>query len=101
MSIEPIGVFAGVPAAAVTSGAGIPPAQVPKGFGELFTSGIAQVNQQLLRVDADARALAAGQSVSLHQVMIDLEEAKLSFELLAHVRNKLLEGFQEVMKTQV
>jgi len=30
-----------------------------------------------------------------------MEEARLSFQLLAQVRNKLLEAYQEVMRTQV
>jgi flagellar hook-basal body complex protein FliE len=49
----------------------------------------------------EVRQLAAGEPVSLHEVMIHLEEAKLSFQLLAQVRNRLLEAYQDVMRTQV
>lgn len=77
------------------------PAAVPQGFGAWFVRELAQVNHQLARVDADAQALASGQAVSLHEVMINLEEARLSFDLLAQVRNRVLESYQEVMRTQV
>jgi flagellar hook-basal body complex protein FliE len=77
------------------------PAAISQNFGNWFVRELAQVNQQLSRVDADSQALASGQAVSLHQVMINLEEAKLSFDLLAQVRNRLLESYQEVMRTQV
>jgi flagellar hook-basal body complex protein FliE len=45
--------------------------------------------------------LAAGAPVNLHQVMIGLEESRMSFQLLMQVRNRLLEGYQEVMRMQV
>jgi len=77
------------------------PVAAPQGFGNWFVQEIAQVNHQLTRVDADSQALASGQAVSLHEVMIHLEEAKLSFDLLAQVRNRILESYQEVMRTQV
>ncbi len=42
-----------------------------------------------------------GQSVSLHQAMIAMEEASVSFQLMVEVRNKLLESYQELMRMQV
>lgn len=45
--------------------------------------------------------VATGQADNLHQVMINLEEAKLSFQLLLQVRNRALEAYQEVMRMQI
>src|SRR5204863_6570962 len=45
--------------------------------------------------------LVNGRNVSLHQTMIAMEEASISFQLMVEVRNKLLESYQELMRMQV
>jgi flagellar hook-basal body complex protein FliE len=45
--------------------------------------------------------LQSGQNVSLHQTMIAMEEASVSFQLMVEVRNRLLDSFQEIMRMQV
>ena len=45
--------------------------------------------------------LMSGQSVPLHQAVIAMEEASVSFQLMVEVRNKLLESYQELMRMQV
>ena len=45
--------------------------------------------------------LLSNQNVSLHQTMIAMEEASVSFQLMVEVRNKLLESYQELMRMQV
>ena len=47
------------------------------------------------------RGLTSGQNVSLHQAMISMEEASVSFQLMVEVRNKLLESYQELMRMQI
>jgi flagellar hook-basal body complex protein FliE len=43
----------------------------------------------------------SGQNVSLHQAMISMQEANVSFQLMVEVRNKLLESYQELMRMQI
>lgn len=75
---------------------------VPVGnFANWFATEMNSVNATLVRSDKEVRQLAAGEPVSLHEVMIHMEEAKLQFQLLAQVRNRLLEAYQDVMRTQV
>lgn len=45
--------------------------------------------------------LQSGQNVSLHQAMIAMEEASVSFQLMVEVRNRLLDSYQELMRMQV
>jgi flagellar hook-basal body complex protein FliE len=45
--------------------------------------------------------LQAGQNVPLHQAVIAMEEANVSFQLMVEVRNKLLESYQELMRMQI
>ena len=37
----------------------------------------------------------------LHSVMIALEKADLSFQMMMQVRNKIVQAYQDIMKTQV
>ena len=50
--------------------------------------------------DAMKEVLAGG-NMPLHQAMIAVQEASLSFQLMVEVRNKLLESYQELMRMQV
>lgn len=43
----------------------------------------------------------AGEITDIHDVMIAVEKAKTSFELLMEVRNKMLEAYKELMRLQV
>ena len=70
-------------------------------FGRLVTDGMSQVNQQLMSSQVDLQRLATGQVQNLHQVMMNLEETRLSFQLLLQVRNRMLEAYQDVMKMQI
>lgn len=71
------------------------------GFGDLVTQGLNQVNQQLMVNQTDLQQLAVGNVENLHQVMIRMEESRLSFQLVMQVRNRLLEAYQDVMKMPV
>lgn len=70
-------------------------------FGTWFSQELAAVNDRLIGADIDMQKLAVGETQNLHEVMIRLEEARHSFQLLVQVRNRLLEAYQEVMRTQV
>jgi len=43
----------------------------------------------------------SGEITDIHDVMIAVEKAKTSFELLMEVRNKMLEAYKELMRLQV
>ena len=46
-------------------------------------------------------ALQSGQTVPLHQAVIAMEEANVSFQLMVEVRNRLLDSYQEIMRMQI
>ena len=70
-------------------------------FGALVSDGLSHVAAQLQTSQVDLQQLATGEAPNLHQIMIRLEETRLSFQLLMQVRNRLLESYQEVMRMQV
>ena len=73
----------------------------PTGFSSLVTQGLQEVNRQLATSQTDLQQLATGEVQNLHQVMIRLEESRLSFQLLMQVRNRLLDAYQDVMRMSV
>lgn len=74
---------------------------VPGQFGRMVSEGLDGINGQLLASQTSLQQLATGTAPNLHQVMIGLEESRLSFQLLMQVRNRLLDAYQEVMRMQV
>ena len=59
------------------------------------------LNTKLSQADMQVRQLAVGDNTNVHQVMMSLEKARLSLELVVQVRNKVLEAYQSVMQMQV
>jgi flagellar hook-basal body complex protein FliE len=73
----------------------------PAGFGTHVLRELEQLNHGLLQSDQMVARYAAGEPVSLHAVMIHMEETRLAFQTLVQVRNKVLEAYQDVMRMQV
>lgn len=70
-------------------------------FGSMLSGLVGDVNQKQLQAGAAVEGLLKGENVSLHQAMIAMEEASVSFQLMVEVRNKLLESYQELMRMQI
>ncbi len=70
-------------------------------FSGLLGRMVSEVNARQGAAGQAVADLQAGKPVSLHQAMISMEEASVSFQLMAEVRNKLLESYQELMRMQV
>lgn len=96
---------AGGAASGVSFGAGSsalrPGAAAGADFGQMVRDGVAEVNRQVLTSQTDLQQLALGNVQNLHEIMMRLEESRLSFQLLLQVRSRLLEAYQDVMRTQV
>jgi flagellar hook-basal body complex protein FliE len=77
--------------------------QSPQGvsFGTVLKDAILDINK--LQNDAD-QAIAKVQledAGSIHDAMIALEKAGISFQVMMQVRNKILDTYQEIMRMQV
>jgi flagellar hook-basal body complex protein FliE len=70
-------------------------------FENTIKSFVSEVSQKQAVAGEAVQGLISGQNVSLHQTMIAMEEASISFQLMVEVRNKLLESYQELMRMQV
>mgnify|MGYP005847791777 CR=1 FL=1 len=72
-----------------------------KSFGETLKESLQQINTLQVRADQAVQEMAGGRSDNIHETMILLEKADISFRLMMQVRNKLVEAYQEVMRMQV
>lgn len=66
-----------------------------------FLLELLKVNDKQINGEHLLQDLASGKTDNIHHVMLSLEDAKLSLQLLVQVRNKLLEGYQDILRMQV
>lgn len=89
----------------ISPGNNIRPASETGANGATFASAldhlVAEVSGTQVTASDAVSGLLGGQGVPLHQVMLAMEEASVSFQLMVEVRNKLLESYQELMRMQV
>ena len=102
MQIKDITNFPNVAGLAGPESAGKAGAPDGKGsFADVLQSSLGEVNQMQQKADAAITALATGEKVSLHETMIAMEQADVSFRLMMQVRNKIVEAYQEILRMQV
>ncbi len=70
-------------------------------FSERLKSEFESVGSKLAVAETALQDLAAGKPGNIHHVMLALEDARLSFQLLAQVRNKVLEAYQDLLRMQI
>lgn len=51
--------------------------------------------------EAEALRVAEGRSGNLHDAMLAMRQAEISFQLALTVRNRLVQAYEELMRTQV
>ena len=76
-------------------------ASTAEGAGKFFSELVSKVNDIQVQSDKSIQGLASGENKNLHEVMIAVEKASISFQFMSQVRNKALEAYQEVMRMQV
>ena len=77
-----------------------PKQQSNASFGKMLTEAIQQVNDVQQGTQDELQKFLSNES-DLHAVMIALEKADLSFQTMMQVRNKFVQAYQEIMKSQV
>ena len=70
-------------------------------FLDYLQEGMAAVNTLQQKADVMATHIAIGKSENIHETMLALSQAELSFNFMVQVRNKAIETYQEIMRMQV
>ena len=72
------------------------------GFAETLQSAIVRTNETQNGAKVLARRFESGdKDVQLHDVMVSLQKANISFQQMVQVRNRLVAAYQDIMNMQV
>ena len=72
-----------------------------EGFGSILKDSLGEVNQLHHEANQAVEALSAGRSTDVHNTMIALQKADVSFRLLMQIRNKVVSAYETVMRMQI
>jgi flagellar hook-basal body complex protein FliE len=70
-------------------------------FGEVLKDAISTVNELQKQSDQEIQKYMTGESQDLHNTVIAMQKADLSFQMMMQVRNKIVQAYQEIMRMQV
>jgi flagellar hook-basal body complex protein FliE len=70
-------------------------------FSQVLSDAVQDINRLQKNADEAIANVQLDNTASVHEAMIALEKADISFRAMMQVRNKILDAYQEVMRTQV
>jgi flagellar hook-basal body complex protein FliE len=70
-------------------------------FGEVLKDAITAVNEVQKQSDLQIQKLMSGESQDLHETLIAVQKADLTFQTMMQVRNKILQAYTEIMRMPV
>lgn len=74
------------------------------GTGDFLTSlkdAIAQTNTLQGEANSAVERMVTGGDQSLHQTLVALQEADVSFQLMMKIRNKIVTAYEEINRMQI
>lgn len=71
------------------------------GFMDTLQHAISKANDIQLEASQATEALMTGQTQNVHQTMVALQEADVSFQLMMQIRNKLVSAYDEIQRMQI
>jgi flagellar hook-basal body complex protein FliE len=72
-----------------------------KSFDETLSEFVTDVNSLQSQAGQAIEKMATGEATDIHEVMVAVEKAKTSFELLMELRNKTVDAYKELIRMQV
>ena len=71
------------------------------GFSELLKKEIDSTNNMLQKAEETEAAIATGQVKDLAQAAITIQKAEMKMKMMLEVRNKAINAYKELLKTQM
>jgi flagellar hook-basal body complex protein FliE len=82
-------------------GDAVQPAEAGSSFGGMLADQLGGLQDLQTEAATQSQALATGQAEDASAVVMAVERAQLSMQLAAQLRDKSVESFQEIFRTQV
>lgn len=70
-------------------------------FQNVLKDSLDKLNEKQVQADAITNDFVAGNDVEVHEMLLSMEEAKMSMQLAIQVRNKVVEAVQELTRMQL
>ncbi|MGE4317668.1 MAG: flagellar hook-basal body complex protein FliE [Deferribacterales bacterium] len=70
-------------------------------FAALLKDALKDVNDAQLTADDAVQKVLSGETKDISSTMIALQKADVSLKMMLEVRNKMMDAYQEIMRTQV
>lgn len=70
-------------------------------FGEVVSNFLRETNDHQQNIGVEVQRLVSGESENVHDVVLSVAKADLSFRMVMEIRNQLISSYQEIMRMQV
>lgn len=70
-------------------------------FFNVIKEKLDKVNEKQIQAENKTVEMIKGETKDIHEVMLSVEETRLSLELAVQIRNKLVEAIQELNRMQI
>ena len=77
------------------------PAPSGESFADMLTRAVSNVDGAMKESDQNVQDFVAGKTDNVHDVMISMQRAQLSFQMMVEVRNKAIEAYHEISRMQI
>lgn len=77
------------------------PAGTGADFSAMLKDALKDVNDAQLQADDAVQKVLNGETKDIHSTMIALQKADVSLKMMLEVRNKMMDAYQEIMRTSV
>ncbi|BBO88302.1 flagellar hook-basal body complex protein FliE [Desulfosarcina ovata] len=70
-------------------------------FSSYVKQMLKETNQKMLDSDQAIEDLTTGKNTDIHNTMIAMQKAEISFELVMQIRNKLIDAYDEIKRMSI
>ncbi len=74
---------------------------VDNSFGDMLSDAINGVDSTMKASEKSMQDYISGKSENVHDVMISMQRAQLSFQLMTEIRNKVIDTYNEISRMQI